>query len=222
VTPPRHERTLTSRDLIVLSVGFSAAMTIGALMLVGSQVRGGAPQGWEVAIEPVSVDGSSSESLDIPSPTPTQASSTKLGLANAPDVAADAGSSTPPDGEAPVVTQRPPGDGTSDGAAPSPIVETSPSPTIEAAITPDPMGPPDLPPPGDLVADAPTGATAPAVDVVPAGDPPAVPPGLARQALDASGAATGDDGWGSAVSDARHADGRGRDDSHAHAHRPDR
>jgi hypothetical protein len=220
VTPPRHERTLTFRDLIVLSVGFSAALTIGALMLVGSHVRGVAPPGREVATEPVSVDAPSSESSSTTTaPTHTLASSTKPSLAHTLDAIAGSGSTTMSDGGALVVAQRPRGDGWSDGAIPILVVATSPSPTIEAAIAPGPAGPPDLAPPGDLVAEAPTSAPAPAVEVVPAGDPPAVPPGLARQPDDASGAATHEEGRGSAVSEARHIDGRGRDDSHAQGHR---
>jgi hypothetical protein len=199
----RRAQAFTLRDLIVLSAGFGAAMSVGVLMLVSSSLRGGTPPGWEAATEPA-VDVWSVEVSRTPSAPSTRASTA---APRPTDGSAVAGSPSAPV-KGPLVA-RPIAD---DGAAPVLVVATSP--TVDTSQTPDP-------PAAEHAVDAPADAPAVAVEAVPAGDAPTVPAGLERQGVEASSVAADDHGWGSAVSEARHTDERGRDGVHAQANHAD-
>jgi hypothetical protein len=202
---------LTFGDLIVLSIGFAAAMCVGALMLASSVVTeplrerdlAQAPGiGDETADANWSVPAAQTGATATPKPTRLEGTATTT-VTESPPAAS---------GDARVVPPRPPGDGWSDGAAPLHVDTTAPSPTPET--------PPESLPPVELVVEVPSVPPVSALDDGrPASDPGPVPAGLARQGLVTTDLGPADEGWGSAINEARHTDGRGQDDARASQHR---
>jgi hypothetical protein len=241
MTAARPAGSFGLRDVLVLSIGFGAAVSVGVLMLIGSStVRGPSSSSWEAATEVVD-DGTPPFGSAASSTATAAPASAPLGTTPVTPVAGDdvaGGTAAGPTAEPAVVWQRPPGDAWADGVAPLEIVLTSPAPTVDTAPAPRPtsappavhvpashvpaeperQGPaPEVVRPPGVVAPTPPVAAAPPSAIEPAPTDLAMPPGLARQGLDAGAASVDAPGWGHVVSEERHGDDHGRDGDHARA-----